>query len=216
HSPGSTCYYVKDLGLLLSGDTLFQGGPGATGRSFSSRETIEDSIRERLFVLPDETVVHTGHGPQTTIGAEKENAGGGRLWARLAGPTRVSSRTQEAAPVDEWSSAGAASGPSAARRRIALGLPGRGVPRGRVPGRGFSASVIAVQPGEVGVVRCELRFPVAVRLAVPLAGAPLLRAHPLDGHDQRVADGGYLGDGPHDGSSAHLDRLQPLGRVHPQ
>ena len=76
HSPGSTCYYVKDLGLLLSGDTLFQGGPGATGRSFSSRETIEDSIRERLFVLPDETVVHTGHGPQTTIGAEKENARG--------------------------------------------------------------------------------------------------------------------------------------------
>src|SRR5690625_7268934 len=62
HSPGSTCYYVTELGLLLSGDTLFQGGPGATGRSFSSRETIEDSIRERLFVLPDETVVHTEIG----------------------------------------------------------------------------------------------------------------------------------------------------------
>ena len=76
HSPGSTCYYVEMLGALFSGDTLFQGGPGATGRSFSSRETIEESIRERLFVLPEETVVHTGHGDDTTIGAEKESATG--------------------------------------------------------------------------------------------------------------------------------------------
>lgn len=76
HSPGSTCYYVEALGALFSGDTLFQGGPGATGRSFSSRETIEESIRERLFVLPEDTVVHTGHGDDTTIGAEKENATG--------------------------------------------------------------------------------------------------------------------------------------------
>ncbi len=76
HSPGSTCYYVEELGVLFSGDTLFEGGPGATGRSFSSRDTIEESIRERLFVLPEETVVHTGHGPDTTIGAEKEGARG--------------------------------------------------------------------------------------------------------------------------------------------
>lgn len=76
HSPGSTCYYIEDLGVLLSGDTLFEGGPGATGRSFSSRETIEQSVRDRLFVLPDETVVHTGHGPSTTIGAEKKAADG--------------------------------------------------------------------------------------------------------------------------------------------
>lgn len=76
HSPGATCYYVEELGVLFSGDTLFEGGPGATGRSFSSRETIEDSIRERLFALPPETVVHTGHGPDTTIGAEKERATG--------------------------------------------------------------------------------------------------------------------------------------------
>ena len=61
---------------MLTGDTLFQGGPGATGRSFSSRETIEESIRERLFALPAETVVHTGHGPDTTIGAEQEAARG--------------------------------------------------------------------------------------------------------------------------------------------
>ena len=74
HSPGSTCYYSEELGAVFTGDTLFQGGPGATGRSFSSRETIEESVRERLFQLPDDTVVHTGHGPNTTIGAEKKAA----------------------------------------------------------------------------------------------------------------------------------------------
>jgi glyoxylase-like metal-dependent hydrolase (beta-lactamase superfamily II) len=55
------------------GDTLFQGGPGATGRSFSDEDVIKDSIREVLFALPDGTVVHTGHGEDTTIGAEKQN-----------------------------------------------------------------------------------------------------------------------------------------------
>lgn len=74
HSPGSTCYLVPELGILFSGDTLFEGGPGATGRSFSDRPTIERSIRERLFTLPEETVVHTGHGPDTTIGAEKRRS----------------------------------------------------------------------------------------------------------------------------------------------
>jgi glyoxylase-like metal-dependent hydrolase (beta-lactamase superfamily II) len=58
--------------VLFSGDTLFSGGPGATGRSYSSFDTIVDSIRTRLLTLPDETVVHTGHGGSTTIGAEKE------------------------------------------------------------------------------------------------------------------------------------------------
>lgn len=76
HSPGSTCYHSPQLGAVFSGDTLFQGGPGATGRSFSSREQIERSIRERLFALPEETVVHTGHGPDTTIGAERDAARG--------------------------------------------------------------------------------------------------------------------------------------------
>lgn len=71
HTPGGTCWYVPSLGVLFSGDTLFHGGPGATGRSFSSRETLEASIRERLFTLPGETVVHTGHGDDTTIAAEK-------------------------------------------------------------------------------------------------------------------------------------------------
>ena len=54
----------------LAGDTLFQGGPGATGRSFSSFDTIIDSIRGRLLTLPGDTIVHTGHGDSTTIGAE--------------------------------------------------------------------------------------------------------------------------------------------------
>ena len=70
HSPGSCCFYVAALGLLFTGDTLFQGGPGATGRSFSDFDTIVRSIRDRLLVLPSETVVLTGHGAATTIGAE--------------------------------------------------------------------------------------------------------------------------------------------------
>ena len=57
--------------VLFSGDTLFNGGPGATGRSFSDFGTIIDSITSQLLVLPEGTVVHTGHGDDTTIGAEK-------------------------------------------------------------------------------------------------------------------------------------------------
>lgn len=71
HAPGAVCLYAPSLGVLFSGDTLFQGGPGATGRSYSSFDTIIDSITRRLFELPDETVVHTGHGDSTSIGAER-------------------------------------------------------------------------------------------------------------------------------------------------
>src|ERR1700738_4077154 len=70
HSPGSTCLHAPELGAVFTGDTLFQGGPGATGRSFSDFPTIIRSIRHELFTLPPETVVHTGHGASTTIGAE--------------------------------------------------------------------------------------------------------------------------------------------------
>ncbi len=69
HSPGGVCLH-DGATTLFSGDTLFNGGPGATGRSFSDFGTIIDSIREKLLVLPPETVVHTGHGATTTIGAE--------------------------------------------------------------------------------------------------------------------------------------------------
>ncbi|MFF5208849.1 MBL fold metallo-hydrolase [Streptosporangium sp. NPDC000396] len=70
HAPGAVCLYVPDLGVLLSGDTLFNGGPGATGRSYSDFPTIISSIRNTLLTLPPETVVHTGHGGDTSIGAE--------------------------------------------------------------------------------------------------------------------------------------------------
>jgi hydroxyacylglutathione hydrolase len=75
HSPGSVCVYAPTLGAVFTGDTLFQGGPGATGRSFSDEATILASIRTRLLTLPGETVVHTGHGDSTTIAAEQGNIG---------------------------------------------------------------------------------------------------------------------------------------------
>jgi glyoxylase-like metal-dependent hydrolase (beta-lactamase superfamily II) len=73
HSPGGCCLYDEADAVVFSGDTLFNGGRGATGRSFSDRPTIIRSITEKLFELPDETVVHTGHGDSTTIGAERAN-----------------------------------------------------------------------------------------------------------------------------------------------
>lgn len=75
HTPGGCCFHLESApsaprGVVFSGDTLFCGGPGATGRSHSDFGTIVDSIRSRLLVLPPETVVHTGHGESTTVGAE--------------------------------------------------------------------------------------------------------------------------------------------------
>jgi glyoxylase-like metal-dependent hydrolase (beta-lactamase superfamily II) len=70
HAPGAVCFYVQALGAVFTGDTLFQGGPGATGRSFSDALQIVESIRERLMTLPPYTVVHAGHGDDTTIGEE--------------------------------------------------------------------------------------------------------------------------------------------------
>lgn len=71
HSPGSVSLHVPDAKAVFTGDTLFSGGPGATGRSFSDFGTIIESIRDRLLTLPEETTVYTGHGDSTTIGAEK-------------------------------------------------------------------------------------------------------------------------------------------------
>lgn len=70
HSPGGCCLHLPSDGIVFSGDTLFNGGPGATGRSHSSYELIVDSIRSKLFTLPEHTTVHTGHGDSTTIGKE--------------------------------------------------------------------------------------------------------------------------------------------------
>lgn len=71
HTPGSTSLVADELGCVFTGDTLFQGGPGATRWHYSDFATIIESIRSRLFTLPDQTVVHTGHGPSTTIGSER-------------------------------------------------------------------------------------------------------------------------------------------------
>lgn len=70
HTPGGCCFYDASNGLLFTGDTLFQGGPGATGRSFSDFPTIISSIRDRLLTLPGATRVLPGHGGESTIGDE--------------------------------------------------------------------------------------------------------------------------------------------------
>jgi glyoxylase-like metal-dependent hydrolase (beta-lactamase superfamily II) len=70
HAPGAVCLVVPELTAVFSGDTLFAGGPGATGRSYSDFPTIIESIRGRLLGLPPDTVIYPGHGTTTTIGAE--------------------------------------------------------------------------------------------------------------------------------------------------
>jgi glyoxylase-like metal-dependent hydrolase (beta-lactamase superfamily II) len=70
HTPGAVSLYAPDLATVFTGDTLFAGGPGATGRSFSDFATIVESIRTVLLELPADTRVHTGHGDDTTIGDE--------------------------------------------------------------------------------------------------------------------------------------------------
>ena len=59
--------------MVFTGDTLFAGGPGATGRSFSNFATLTDSIRDQLLILPRDTVVHTGHGTSTTLAEAADN-----------------------------------------------------------------------------------------------------------------------------------------------
>ncbi|MFH9085125.1 MBL fold metallo-hydrolase [Streptomyces sp. NPDC017673] len=73
HTWGSCCLHAPFLNAVFTGDTLFHGGPGATGRSYSDRPAIEASVRARLLTLPGDTVVHPGHGQDTTIAAERPN-----------------------------------------------------------------------------------------------------------------------------------------------
>ena len=70
HTPGASVVMARELAVVFSGDTLFHGGPGATRWDYSSFPQIIESIRSTLLTLPPETVVHTGHGQDTTIGAE--------------------------------------------------------------------------------------------------------------------------------------------------
>lgn len=71
HTPGSISFAVEDTPLLFSGDTLFPGGPGATHFEGGDFATIIDSIDNRLFTFPADTIVLPGHGDDTTIGAER-------------------------------------------------------------------------------------------------------------------------------------------------
>jgi glyoxylase-like metal-dependent hydrolase (beta-lactamase superfamily II) len=71
HTPGSTCFVIEGSPVLFSGDTLFPGGPGNTRRNTVDFATIIRSIQQRLFTLPDETLVLPGHGDDTTIGTER-------------------------------------------------------------------------------------------------------------------------------------------------
>lgn len=83
HSPGAVCFQAPTLGAVFTGDTLFEGGPGATdGRSYTDYDLIVASITSKLFVLPDPTRVFTGHGDSTTIGSERARQSG---WKRPAG-----------------------------------------------------------------------------------------------------------------------------------
>jgi hydroxyacylglutathione hydrolase len=78
HSPGSISLWIEGEKVLFSGDLLFQRGVGRTDFPGSSAQDLLRSIRERVFALPDETVVYPGHGPSTTIDAEKR----GNPWVR--------------------------------------------------------------------------------------------------------------------------------------
>ena len=71
HSPGSICFYCARQNFLIGGDVLFQRSIGRTDLPLGDHQTLLNSIRKKLFILPDETVVYSGHGPATNIGVEK-------------------------------------------------------------------------------------------------------------------------------------------------
>ncbi len=93
HSPGGVSLHDAEGHAVYGGDTLFKGGPGATGRSFSDFPTIIESIRTKLLTLPADTVVYTGHGDTTTIGAEAPDLDAwiarGRLRPHLSRPVGI-------------------------------------------------------------------------------------------------------------------------------
>lgn len=73
HSPGSLCFYCRKQNFLIGGDVLFYESIGRTDLPFGNHEQLLKSIKEKLFRLPDETIVYPGHGEPTTIGHEKKN-----------------------------------------------------------------------------------------------------------------------------------------------
>lgn len=73
HSPGSICFYSAAQNFIIGGDVLFRGGIGRTDLPMGDHQALLNNIKNKLFVLPDETVVYSGHGPATTIGEEKRS-----------------------------------------------------------------------------------------------------------------------------------------------
>lgn len=72
HTPGGCCYYCEEAGCVFSGDTLFHGSVGRSDFPGGSMSELVRSVKEKLFLLPEATKVHTGHGEDTTIGYEKK------------------------------------------------------------------------------------------------------------------------------------------------
>ena len=72
HSPGSICFYCGRQNFLIGGDVLFQRSIGRTDLPLGDHQTLLNSIRKKLFILPNETIVYSGHGPETEIGIEKK------------------------------------------------------------------------------------------------------------------------------------------------
>ena len=73
HTEGSCAYYIEDGHILISGDTLFEGSIGRSDLPTGDQETLFESIRTKLYKLPDDTAVFSGHGNETTIGYEKKH-----------------------------------------------------------------------------------------------------------------------------------------------
>lgn len=72
HSPGSICFYCEAQHFIIGGDVLFNGSIGRTDLPMGDHQTLLNSIKQKLFVLPDDVVVYNGHGPETTIDDEKK------------------------------------------------------------------------------------------------------------------------------------------------
>jgi glyoxylase-like metal-dependent hydrolase (beta-lactamase superfamily II) len=73
HSPGHVCFYSKEQGFLIGGDVLFRESIGRTDLPGGDYKTLIKSIQEELMILPEDTIVYSGHGPSTQVGYEKKN-----------------------------------------------------------------------------------------------------------------------------------------------
>jgi len=71
HADGSVCYYQKEQGILFTGDVLFNDSIGRSDLPTGNHRMLINNIKEKLLILPDDTIVYPGHGPTTTIGKEK-------------------------------------------------------------------------------------------------------------------------------------------------